>query len=663
MRYRNSILCTSLVLLAVGCENQAQPAPKAAEPAEQATSSAQGLVSSERGGPTEVMVRFRDVVSGMRLDATDELQLELTDNTGEGRDVRLIVVASGLGGRLIERPLQSVSIAPGTSMRLGLRVDELPLQSAELASFVSIEVELVRDDGEAVRVTTPPLYYVFDEGYTAATFYDEAEVAHAPELLAGPKDPMRFTGLVRNEDGSFVEVVGSEDGIQGATVVRAMDPDDFEIPVEPPPSTATTIPNIPGGGEASAVTQALVNTTRVCGTWRVQYVDSGFGEDVMPGSQWQDVAASYAAYTISRIVNGSTAALFGGNLDVGGCADVALPAAGTYSLHMTTNYTHAGSVTFATTYNDNGFLTMHSVDTYFGYAGTPGSTLTVRSTYSADDVQGGAVTGAILAGHAIGLISGQGGLGLIAGTYNMIAHQDCGGNVKPPTDSCYKPSTKTVHLGTTVINGTAESHWKFIIAHELGHHIQDVAMGHASSSYSDTAQERLCKCDHYDTSWSNQMHCLQSREITGGAQLEGFAQAFASRVFNQNGETGARFVYYKPFLYSNLVVGYPPLASFPDGYSRWMETNCTSADRGTELDWMQFFYHVSAEYSASFTKLSDLFAIYRRACTGTATGMCNDHTVSWTKLLDAAKAHYGGSATNAKYLRFRDAGISSGVDN
>jgi hypothetical protein len=123
-----------------------------------------------------------------------------------------------------------------------------------------------------------------------------------------------------------------------------------------------------------------------------------------------------------------------------------------------------------------------------------------------------------------------------------------------------------------------------MLAHEIGHMVQERAMGLSFADLdTDSPAQALCRCDHYDLSWGNRKHCLQSREEQGGAQQQGFAHAFAVRVLNRTEEFNATMPYY------------------------------------------------------------DLFNIYKRAC---ATSSCSSsHVVGWSKLLSTARAYYGGSGS------------------
>jgi hypothetical protein len=190
-------------------------------------------------------------------------------------------------------------------------------------------------------------------------------------------------------------------------------------------------------------------------------------------------------------------------------------------------------------------------------------------------------------------------------------------------------------------------------------------MGSHASSYGDQATEALCRCDHYDAAtWGNQEHCIQSREIVGGGEVEGFAHAFASRVWNNVGQNDGVFVYYKPFLRAqDLTVTYPPLHINLMNNVRWMEGKCLKAGRGVAMDWAEFYYQVALEATANYTSLPKLFDIYRRTCTGSTSTNCGGQDVQWSALLSNALAYYGGSSSNPSYARFRTTGINTGVDH
>jgi hypothetical protein len=97
--------------------------------------------------------------------------------------------------------------------------------------------------------------------------------------------------------------------------------------------------------------------------------------------------------------------------------------------------------------------------------------------------------------------------------------------------------------GQALIPG--DTYWKFTVAHEMGHIIQQRAMGTFFTDYNfggaTVKAPPKCSCDHVTS--ANTLHCLQSIEEPGAAQLEGFAQFFASRTWNRASETDCVFKY------------------------------------------------------------------------------------------------------------------------
>lgn len=105
-----------------------------------------------------------------------------------------------------------------------------------------------------------------------------------------------------------------------------------------------------------------------------------------------------------------------------------------------------------------------------------------------------------------------------------------------------------------------DSFWKYVVAHEIGHLIQARGTGSYAYTYDPAATGTFrappkCACDHVQT--SNTLHCLQSVEEPGAAQVEGYAQFFASRIFNRASDPDCTFKYYKEFLNDGCMPGVP----------------------------------------------------------------------------------------------------------
>lgn len=258
----------------------------------------------------------------------------------------------------------------------------------------------------------------------------------------------------------------------------------------------------------------------------------------------------------------------------------------------------------------------------------------------------------------VGVLVGRLGLnldyGLRPGTYNIHA-ADTFGSVF---------SGDEVHIGWDPAYGyNYQSKW--IIAHELGHAVEERLIGEylGSSDYSDNPSETTCRCDSY-ISGADGQHCLQSREVVQAAIGEGWAQFFAASLFNNPAGSTAWFGYYKKSLsFTNPNVNDPILpprgvSVIPTSEYRWMETrNCVGTDKGVEVDWMGFWYYVHNKTSNkySFDEIED---VYEQMCNGTCVLDTADKP-TWSKLRTAAETLYSGS----KESHFVDNGVEYGVNH
>ncbi|MFC1643165.1 hypothetical protein ACFL5O_10865, partial [Myxococcota bacterium] len=159
--------------------------------------------------------------------------------------------------------------------------------------------------------------------------------------------------------------------------------------------------------------------------------------------------------------------------------------------------------------------------------------------------------------------------------------------------------------------------FKYVMAHEFGHYLQDAGQGLPAKNYGCGAgnpnEPPVCRCDHVPR--DQQLHCLQSLEEPNAAQMEGFAYYFAAKAMNADVEPDCTFVYAKPFAdtackpgaascaqdpETGLWVSEPPVPLSCKEAVRWRNTHCINANsspdvlsRGTEYDWMEFFYAIN----------------------------------------------------------------------
>jgi hypothetical protein len=619
-----------------GKELEPAAAPVAAVPS---SPLADIIGTDERPSPTEVSVRWRPTDSSKALPASDTLSLDLVNETDQFEQGRLVVIASGLDGRLVERPLDLFTLAARDTKELRVRVADLPLQSEASSSFVVVQAEITRPDGYVLRVPSAPLYFHFQGGYREARFYSSDEVS---KLAPHAPDPMALSGRVMEADGRWTDLTGP--ATQGPTEVT------FAAPGAPPVPAPTQDGLVEKKTGAALNAVAAVNYT-LCGYWRAQFVDSAVGEDIYPTTAWQDVPALFASSYV--YLNGGP--FWGGNLNAIGCATVALTPNTTYTFYEgSASMGWSGGPVMDNYLIVNGARQTQWVSLSFK---TPASSavINLKPTYNDDVVQVNAVSAAALRAQYLtdqGMLNGQ--------HYVVDVHApECG----PASDpSCPFTSGGVVKVGVNVQQNSLMTHWKFMIGHELGHSVQYYAMGNHSFDYTWSDATALCRCSHVATLYGT-AHCIQSRGPIGGGQIEGFAHAYSSRIFNNDNEANGYFAYYKPFLTPYVTPNqtvYPPMWFATLWDAKFMSSYCGASNKGIELDWMQFYYQLTARQTINKTSISQLFSIYKLACTGSINTKCNNQTVTWEKLRAAAQTYWGTGS--ALYNRFRDTGIAAGVN-
>jgi hypothetical protein len=85
-----------------------------------------------------------------------------------------------------------------------------------------------------------------------------------------------------------------------------------------------------------------------------------------------------------------------------------------------------------------------------------------------------------------------------------------------------------------------------------------------------------------------------------------------------------------------------------------MENHCNGAGRGTEFDWMGFYWWQLEKGTYTFGNFASLYA-------NTCAGSCASETVSWASTQAAANAVFG--ATSTKALNWNTNGVNYGVNH
>jgi hypothetical protein len=291
---------------------------------------------------------------------------------------------------------------------------------------------------------------------------------------------------------------------------------------------------------------------------------------------------------------------------------------------------------------------------------------------------------------------------IVPGTYTVHANDACPSE-KLLTSSCETPGDFAAFVRSD------NNPWKYVVAHELGHLIQDEAMGSLKADYTfckdpsvtscsppDVLNDPpgtppLCGCDQVEPSDGSPVHCLQSLERSTSAQLEGFAHFVASKVWNTQDESECVFDYYKHFLdvacppgaecvpFNGLQKISPPLPRSCKQPVRWRNNHCAMPQFATEFDWMGFLWNLNTS-GANRLSMGDIYNIYRQTCHDAAgnpadchdqLGLCSivpancaNNAVDWagTRGFDpAALRLVGNNPSDPKLRNLRDLGDVFGV--
>ena len=384
--------------------------------------------------------------------------------------------------------------------------------------------------------------------------------------------------------------------------------------------------------------------------WATEYADSGLGEDYLDPWSYGYAPAAHALYYITNPGPWSTVYAWGW-LGSEGEAYLSLPV-GNYWIYRFTDNVASGDVIFRTYTMANGFPDYDFDVTGFSVGPTTAWVHTYPSSNS-DAIQVAGITGQVLNQHeAVGL-------GIPAGTY--VIHVDAYCEDEGVRYSCYHAGADVTRIYNDPVGGIASpAAWKFLVTHEIGHHVMFRGMGYMHYGYTSDSTVDQCRCDHIDGDWGNAIHCIQSRSITGGAEVEGFGHMFASRVFNSTSASNAAFTYYKPYLNQWDVTEEPPLAFDAFNPHQHMEYWCPQGNHGVELDWLNFFYGISHEGASNPTTVSTLFEIYKLACGDSEANCTNADVVNWNELATAAQTLY--TAGSPLFFRFETTGNNTGVN-
>ncbi len=568
------------------------------------------------------------------------------------------LVSRGFDNRSATRTLlTSTTLGAYETRSILVPVSNLPIKSVGTEASSEIVVTYTTA-GQTHTVSSMPLFHQFQSGLATASFFG---------FKVNPN-----TWSPNDVPGSFITLMNSLFTYEGVVLNASGIYDDINVvrSGDPPASGARPAKTGVISGalesldlishtEAPAGDYPFPNSVRICSTFKARFEDSG-SEDYYAGSS-VDIPARFAS---AKIVTTGYALVWQGQLNSAGCTEyLALPV-GEYVLWQEPFFVKNGA-SFDVFYNNlDGAKKSLVLLTGFTRVDTTGPvTVNVRPTISEQTTTVGAVVAQVLN------MSDN----LLTPGVKYMLHAD------QKTSTLRDAAVSDGELFLAANSDTRAEHnsfYKFIVGHEIGHLMQEYAFGWPHFDYKDTdgdgipdAEEDVnsngikdgledfdgdgvlnkddddfasnvdptCSCAHVFMS-EHRLHCLTGREMDGAGRNEGFAHAFAARLWNNPTEANCSFTYYKDMRTSGgeLFEKWAPPRNVsckdPVKSIGWEKRNCLGTSTAIEHDWLNYQWQlVSADVSQA-TTFSNLADIYRRACarsTAPTTMLCKSQTIHW----------------------------------
>ncbi len=609
---------------------------------------------------------------------TDAMHASLINQRAVAIDARVWVVATGL-----DQPaatlLAKVTLAAGERRVIDVPLDRIPAQSTHAPTAITLIVE-ADEEGVAKRFASDGLHVAFTPDYAqafastdpigplvaAAAGFDVTD-ARVAKLLAGSRVDLADahalvarlgspTGRVRTPTGDVpIASQGASAGLPSATLGAAV-----HAAAKPvPPSTDSAGPPGPGNHIPPYV--------KVCATYKVTFTDAHRGEDFLADGTtlfWNGVPLWLASpiparFASMNLYDSHGAMVWQGHLDANGCANFNLNP-GAYTTYVYTHLTNGTStyevyrleprIVDAPCDPSNGVggaLECKSNDAFSGSFTVPNTLSSFSTTISS-----GSATPAFRVAAVAGQILSLADNALDPETYTIWANSGCEqfgwAEACAANDAFFGLSIGVGHKDTTTE--------KFVIAHELGHQLEQHAYGNFAVNYNsgipDPSAPLSCRCDHVVS--ANKWHCLQSRHDFSTAHTEGFAHFHSQHVFNRNDQADCTFVYYKEVRDDQAVVHAPPYPVSCAAPVKWLENHCVKANSGVEWDMLEFMRALN--YGVDALTMAEIVGVYAKAHQSVLT-------LTWPALQTAALAYFGNDASHPKYVHFLAAASAAGVQH
>lgn len=183
----------------------------------------------------------------------------------------------------------------------------------------------------------------------------------------------------------------------------------------------------------------------------------------------------------------------------------------------------------------------------------------------------------------------------VGGETIIVYDRPCGSN---PNNSC---NTTAGHLEVNPLHNK----FRYALSHEMGHAVFKRFYGFhpfRNGIYNVDAGGEACE-------WSQGAHGLHSKEFSSSAMTEGFAQFYATAVWNRLDQTGAWFHYYKEDYKVNALDGPVTVVDMEfdseGGPTAYLDNRCSGQIEGfgVELDWARQFWDYMTNDGTKPTKL------------------------------------------------------------
>ncbi|MGE0323685.1 MAG: hypothetical protein AB7S68_15345 [Polyangiaceae bacterium] len=626
--------------------------------------------------PTRVEVAWVSNLTQTRRAA--RLDYVVTANADADADIVLEVF--GLDHRMERVNLGRLSLQKDDKVTGSIKLSDLPLKGVSHATSVVVKAVTQADDSEVVSAT-PQAFVHFSANYKQAFAYDLDQVitrhhgGHVSgngidiEGRVGADDVVeRRTRELKNKR-ALAAVQGH--GSAGADSTPSYEPAVTWGAAEELGNVSLSEDRMQALGlerQPEGAMQTLSNDPwyRVCPLWTTSYLDADSGNAATYDGApvWANNAQAKVRRLSCSTFGCFYTTLWDGYLDESGCSpQIDLAEQTDYVVQVTTNLkrTYYNLESNATVeYIAAGPSNQGAVTLTKGFrTGTRGDTF----TFAAPDLPYH-MLGNVAATASRMYSSSESGW-VLGGRYDM--------DVGPGAGSClgynYNTPQQCEAVGGTwstvageIWTGTDDHRWKYVLAHELGHQIQEAAIGIPQHEYlfngnpDPASAPWQLRCDH--VTGQNDWHCLQSIERTSAASVEGWAQFMATRLWANETTQQSTLNYYKQFQYyaPPFPAVAPPNKHNAHDASRWAETYAPSDLRpsnhynyATELDWFQFLWALHRMGTTS-ERLSmyDVRMMHHKGCN---YGSCSGLNLTWSTMELGSGGQFGYNSVKAQYVR------------